>query len=252
MRAKRRIAQMSLNDDFDRPYEDSEPLQWGALREICCVNVDYFASHQDANGVRIKAALLAILDHLDQLRPLYRETAKFAVHFDYDEEVPGNGYRSFLSLVDKGILHCNAVCQEIHRQKNSILSRKSYHMRYNYAQHITNELSRTFDQQCAKFNFSIFREIEACAQLLASLYTCLQHLKTLYTWSTEVISDGKLSLFPSESYTIQELFNQMGDINQYCFYGRCLGFQVLGLAICDTLVLGSDLSHRYMLLPVLR
>lgn len=124
---------MSLNDDFDRPYEDSEPLQWGALREICCANVEYFASHQDANGVRIKAALLAILDHLDQLRPLYREIAKIAVHFDYDEEVPGNGYRSFLLLVDKAILHCNVICQEIHCQKNSILSRKSYHMRYNHA-----------------------------------------------------------------------------------------------------------------------
>ncbi|XP_014472103.1 PREDICTED: hormone-sensitive lipase isoform X2 [Dinoponera quadriceps] len=193
---------MSLNDDFDRPFEDSEPLQWGALREICCANVDYFASHQDANSVRIKAALLAILDHLDQLRPLYREVAKFAVHFDYDEENPGNGYRSFLSLIDKAILHCNVICQEIFRQKNSILSRKSYHM----------------------------REIEACSQLLASLYTCLQHLKTLYAWSTEVISDGKLSLFPPENHTIQELLSQMGNINQYCFYGRCLGFQ-----FCDSL-----------------
>ncbi|XP_032688656.1 hormone-sensitive lipase isoform X2 [Odontomachus brunneus] len=193
---------MSLNDDFDRPFEDSEPLQWGALREICCANVEYFASHQDANGVRIKAALLAILDHLDQLRPLYREVAKFAIYFDYDEEVPGNGYRSFLSLIDKSILHSNAVCQEIYRQKNSILSRKSYHM----------------------------REIEACSQLLASLYTCLQHLKTLYSWSTEVISDGKLSLFPPENRTIQELLSQMGNINQYCYYGRCLGFQ-----FCDSL-----------------
>ncbi|XP_011148929.1 hormone-sensitive lipase isoform X2 [Harpegnathos saltator] len=193
---------MSLNDDFDRPFEDFEPLQWGALREICCANVEYFTSHQDANGVRIKAALLAILDHLDQLRPLYREVAKIAVHFDYDEEVPGNGYRSFLSLVDKGILHCNMVCQEMYRQKNSILSRKSYHM----------------------------REVEACSQLLASLYTCLQHLKTLYTWSTEVISDGKLSLFPTENHTIQELLSKTGDVNQYCFYGRCLGFQ-----FCDSL-----------------
>lgn len=74
------------------------------------------------------------------------------------------------------------------------------------------------------------KEIEACSQLLASLYTCLQHLKTMYSWSTEVMSDGKLSLFPLEQYSIQELLNNAEDINQYCFYGRCLGFQ-----FCDTL-----------------
>jgi len=48
----------------------------------------------------------------------------------------------------------------------------------------------------------------------------------MYSWSTEVMSDGKLSLFPLEQYSIQELLNNAENINQYCFYGRCLGFQV--------------------------
>lgn len=67
-----------------------------------------------------------------------------------------------------------------------------------------------------------------------------------------MISDGKLSLFTSENHTIQEVFGQMGNINQYCFYGRCLGFQVYRLAIYDMFVLESSLSHYYMLFPVLR
>lgn len=120
---------MSFSDDFDRPFEDFEPLQWGALRELCRANVDYFAYHQDDNGVRIKAALHAILDHLDHLRPLYREIAKFAPHFDYDEETPGNGYRSFLLLIDKCIVHCGMVCRQMYCQKDSLLSRKTYYMR---------------------------------------------------------------------------------------------------------------------------
>ncbi|EZA47677.1 hypothetical protein DMN91_012343 [Ooceraea biroi] len=192
----------TLGNDFDRPFEDFEPLQWGSLREVCCASVEYFASHQDDNGVRIKAALLAILDHLDQLQPLYREIAKFAPDFDFDEDTPANGYRSFLSLVDKCILHSGQVCRQMFCHKNSMLFRKSHHV----------------------------KKIEACSQLLASLYTCLQQLKTLYSWSTEVMGDGKLSLFPVEGHSAQEFLAQAENINQYCFYGRCLGFQ-----FCDSL-----------------
>jgi hormone-sensitive lipase len=126
----RKIVQMStFGDDFDRPFEDSEtPLQWGTLRELCCANVEYFASHQDDDGVRIKAAFQAILDHLDKLQSLYREIAKFAPDFDF-EDTPANGYRSFLSLVDKSIVYSSQVCQQIYNHKNSMLFRKSYYMK---------------------------------------------------------------------------------------------------------------------------
>lgn len=69
------------------------------------------------------------------------------------------------------------------------------------------------------------REIEACSQLLVSLQTFLQYLKILYSWSTEVMSDGKLSLFILDR-NAQEFLNWAENINQYCFYGRCIGFQV--------------------------
>lgn len=192
---------MSTNDDFERPFEDFEPLQWDALREMCRVNVEYFESHQDKNGVRIRAALLAMLDYLTQLQPLYREIARFAPYFDFDEETPGNGYRSFLSLIDKCIMYSNMVCRQMYHQKDHVFFRKSYYM----------------------------KEMEARSQLLASLYTFLQQLKTIYSSSTDILSDGKLSLFPLE-YNSQELLNSAQNINQYCFYGRCLGFQ-----FCDSL-----------------
>lgn len=117
------------NDDFDRPFEEFEPLQWGALRDMCRANVEYFTSHQDENSVRIKAALLAILEHLDQLQPLYREIAKVAPHFDFDEETPGNGYRSFLLLIDRCIMHSGQICRKMYYQKDSMLFRKSYYMK---------------------------------------------------------------------------------------------------------------------------
>nr|XP_050862934.1 hormone-sensitive lipase isoform X1 [Vespula vulgaris]XP_050862935.1 hormone-sensitive lipase isoform X1 [Vespula vulgaris]XP_050862936.1 hormone-sensitive lipase isoform X1 [Vespula vulgaris] len=192
---------MSLDDDFERPFEEFEPLQWGALRELCHANKDYFSTHQDENGSRIKAGLLAILDHLEKMQPVYKEISRIAPMFDFDEQTPGNGYRSFLVLVDRCIMHSGSVCRQMYCQKDTFLFRKSYYM----------------------------REIEACSQLLASLYTCLQYLKTLYSWSDRM-KDGKLSLFSSNEHTPQELLNQAESINQYCFYGRCLGFQ-----FCDNI-----------------
>ncbi|KYM79854.1 Hormone-sensitive lipase [Atta colombica] len=194
----------TCNDDFERPF-DFEPQQldeWNTLRDLCCANEKYFDSHQDKNGIKIRAALVAIKDYLTDLQPLYREIARFASHFDFDEDNPGNGYRSFLLLVDKCIMYSELICRQIHDQKDSVFFRKSYYM----------------------------KEIEACSQLLASLFTCLQHLKTMYSWSTEVMNDGKLSLYPLEQYNTQELLNSAQNVNQYCFYGRCLGFQ-----FCDSL-----------------
>ncbi|KMQ94919.1 hormone-sensitive lipase [Lasius niger] len=121
-----------FNDDFDRPFEELEPVQWSALRKLCLASVEYFTSQQDENSVRIKAALLVILEQLDELQPLYSEIAKFASHFDFDEETPGNGYRSFLSMVDKCIVHTEQVCRQMYHQKDSMFSRKSHHMNEMY------------------------------------------------------------------------------------------------------------------------
>ncbi|KAL6444034.1 hypothetical protein ACFW04_001761 [Cataglyphis niger] len=186
----------TLNDDFDRSFEELEPLQWNALRKLCHASVEYFMSSNNENSVRIKAALLVILEQLDELLPLYNEIAKFASHFDFDEETPGNGYRSFLSMVDKCIIHSEQVCRQMYDQKDSIFSRTSHHM----------------------------KEIEACSQLMVSLQTFFQYLKILYTWSTEVMSDGKLSLFITNR-DAQEYLHWTENFNQYCFYGRCIGFQ---------------------------
>jgi hypothetical protein len=64
------------------------------------------------------------------------------------------------------------------------------------------------------------REVEACSHLLASLGTCMTHLQTLISWSTE----GQL--FPDEQHSAEDLLKHVEGINMYCFYGRCLGFQV--------------------------
>ncbi|XP_066589495.1 hormone-sensitive lipase [Prorops nasuta] len=187
---------MLPNDNSDDAFEHVEPVRWFGFEEMCTLCADYFKHHQDENSVRIRAALLSIIDQLQQLRPLYQEILDFAPLFDFDRETKGNGYRSFLVLTDKCIHHTETICEYIYSQKNSKFFRKSTYM----------------------------REIEACSQLVASICTCLQHLKTLYVWSEEA-SDGRPCLFTPANHSPQELLEKAESINQYCFYGRCLGFQ---------------------------
>lgn len=66
----------------------------------------------------------------------------------------------------------------------------------------------------------VFREIESCAHLFASLDACFSHLEKLVTVSE------KGDLFPKDDYPQEEILLSSENINQYCFYGRCLGFQV--------------------------
>uniref|UniRef100_A0A0C9QX50 Lipe protein n=1 Tax=Fopius arisanus TaxID=64838 RepID=A0A0C9QX50_9HYME len=169
---------------------------WDTLCKLASANSDFFSSHQDESGLRICSAHVVVLDIIRELRPLYEEIAAIAPRYDFDENTPGNGYRSFIYLVDKCIEHSENTCQQIYNLRESVLFRKTNYM----------------------------REIEACSQLMASLNTFLHHLKTLHTWS-ELGMDSRPSLFPSEEHSPQELLDQAGDIDQYSFYGRCLGFQ---------------------------
>lgn len=119
----------NIDYDFAQPFADLEPPHWGALRELCRSNAEYFSTDHSETSFRLNGALLAMLDHLEQIRPLYREIWKIAPLFDLDSQTPGNGYRSFLSVVDKCVLHSVCVCRQLCCHRDSILFRKTYYMR---------------------------------------------------------------------------------------------------------------------------
>ncbi|XP_063977134.1 hormone-sensitive lipase [Diachasmimorpha longicaudata] len=187
---------MSFENEVNQASENPQNSHWDTLCQLANANKEFFSPHQDECGLRICTAHIVVLDIVKELRPLCEEIAAIAPQYDFDENTPGNGYRSFISLVDKSILHCEGICQQIYNLRESVLFRKTNYM----------------------------REIEACSQLIASLSTFLHHLKVLHSWS-ELGMDNRPSLFPSEEHSSQELLDQAGNIDQYCFYGRCLGFQ---------------------------
>ncbi|CAH0400219.1 unnamed protein product [Chilo suppressalis] len=177
-----------------------------ALKDSCQNNATFFQPDDSENGQRLYQGFMTLIDHIDTVWPLVDHVRKVAPSYDFDAKSPGNGYRSFVSVVDSCVLHGLKLSRQVCTGRDALLFRKGYFV----------------------------KEVESCGQLLASLGTCLHHLHTLLSWAPP----GEL--FPTEPHSPEELFSQADTINQYCFYGRCLGFQFLpsmrgilkGISIC--------------------
>ncbi|XP_028177795.1 hormone-sensitive lipase isoform X3 [Ostrinia nubilalis] len=177
-----------------------------ALKDSCQNNATYFQPDDSENGQRLYQGFMTLIDHIDTVWPLVDHVRRVAPMYDFDAKSPGNGYRSFVSVVDSCVLHGLKLSRQVCTGRDALLFRKGYFV----------------------------KEIESCGQLLASLGTCLHHLHTLLSWAPAG------DLFPTEPHSPEELFSQADTINQYCFYGRCLGFQFLpsmrgilkGISIC--------------------
>ncbi|EFA02512.1 hormone-sensitive lipase [Tribolium castaneum] len=182
--------------DQDNAVNGLEPKEASAsnievLKDLCENNANFFAKDTSENGQRLYISFMGIRENLDEISQKMARIASEAPRFDFDESTPGNGYRSFLSVANSAIDYGIALNKKICLKRASAFFRKS----------------------------QLTKDVESCAHLIASLDTCFKHLETLISWS----SAG--NLFPDEEHSPQELLSNYEDINQYCFYGRCMGFQ---------------------------
>ncbi|XP_050315776.1 hormone-sensitive lipase isoform X2 [Anthonomus grandis grandis] len=180
-----------INEDEETSIHSRAKL----LKELCLSNSEFFAKDSSENGQRLYISFLAIIDALDNISPKINEVQKRVEEFDFDEKTPGNGYGSFVNVSNLALKYAIELNNKILWKRNSMLFRKQV----------------------------LTKEIEACSHLLISLDTCFKHLLTLMSWSP----NGNLFV---EDRPLEELISVCQDINQYCFYGRSMGFQ-----FCDSL-----------------
>lgn len=100
-------------------------IVWEALKSIIVNNIDYFHDDESTNGLKLHGAFQAIIDHLDNVRPLIQEVELFCKQYDFDEATPGNGYRSFIKITDSAINHTLKVVKYITENRSSLLFRKN-------------------------------------------------------------------------------------------------------------------------------
>lgn len=166
--------------------------QYRELLLACQEQALFFKDDISERGQRLHAALVAWQDFIILSDDLVQQIEAFAYKYDFDEHTPGNGYRSFISVNNSCIEYGMGTCKNLLASRSTMFFRKKFYM----------------------------KEVEACSQLLSSLCTCMKHLLILHDWSKD---SG--DLFACGKHSAEELFEMGETINQYCFYGRCLGFQ---------------------------
>ena len=94
--------------NYDRPFGlrklDSDLLKsfnstLKELRGLVISNIEFFQRGRSALHARFYASSCILLERTQILEPLVLEIVPHLYKFDFSEEVPGNGYRSFISLL---------------------------------------------------------------------------------------------------------------------------------------------------------
>lgn len=99
-------------------------IVWDALKSIIHNNIDYFKSDESNSGLKLYAAFVGIIDHLNEARPMVQEIEAFCKEYDFDDVTPGNGYRSFIRIHNCAISHTFKIVKYITENRASLLFRK--------------------------------------------------------------------------------------------------------------------------------
>lgn len=103
------------------------------LKKLCVTNAEYFAKDSSESGQRLYLSFLAIKDNIDLLWPKVLNIRKVAADYDFDEQTPGNGYRSFLDVVDSAFVYGIELNKRVSLKKDSVLFRKAIVAKYVHA-----------------------------------------------------------------------------------------------------------------------
>jgi hormone-sensitive lipase len=188
--------QLSENHENDEKDRKNMLVILKTLRAQAVANMEYFQVGSDSIRSRFHAIFCLLHDHLERgIEPFV--DLLFGVASQYDAcGVRANGYRSLIKIIQRCCITVLQITRHICVNKESILFRSSHYC----------------------------RELEAYVTTLGQLRACLVYVKKLPEWSEEG------SLFANEDrlmdQTADELMMEVESLNQECFYGRCLGFQV--------------------------
>ena len=141
----------------------------------------------------------SLLEHLKGLDTSISNLMNIAHKYDFDPSVPCNGYRSLVKIIQKCCVNILNISKKLSDDRRSFL----------FGQ--TNTL----------------KELSAYVSSLGQLRACIYYLDKLVAFR----ANG--SLFPDENMLskaemlkAESLMREVEMLNQECFYGRCLAFQV--------------------------
>lgn len=135
---KSKVDGISLNKSENRTDDDIGTNQivtsfsfdtYDLLLSICEDNKKYYESDASETGQRILFAFQKIIDHLPTVRDYHKQFNTFLHEYDFDENTPGNGYRSIIKAAEVGINRYIKVGLDISRKRDGLLFKKTTYMK---------------------------------------------------------------------------------------------------------------------------
>ena len=128
------VAQRDFHTEMDSdedPVLDAKSSNnlWELVEELALNNIEHFRTDESENGQRLYEGFQAFLEHLRKLRDIVPDVKQISPDFDFDSKVRGNGYRSFVMVVDACLVHCAELSRTICTKRDSTFFQKKKSMR---------------------------------------------------------------------------------------------------------------------------
>lgn len=101
-----------------------------AFKELCANNAAYFVNDVTENGQRLHISFMSMQEEIDRIWPLMVQLNSEVHKYDFDENVPGNGYRSFLGIITSALAYGMHVNKKVCLKRESVLFRKTTITKY--------------------------------------------------------------------------------------------------------------------------
>ncbi|XP_053718099.1 lipase, hormone-sensitive a isoform X1 [Synchiropus splendidus] len=172
-------------------------LVFTTLESVCEANISALSGAagdlpSGAVAKRLVTCLKEIQQHGRALEPVVAGLSLVFHHYDFDEQTPGNGYRTLVKVLLSCLLH--------------IIQKGRY-----IASNHTGAFFRGDHNAC-----ELEAYCSALCQLRALLYLAQRLINDNACGQLYSLEDGELS---------RKLVQEYSSMHKGCFYGRCLGFQ---------------------------
>ena len=119
---------LMINSTIRKPAEEKY-LIIEDLIKMSMSNVEFYSDDQSSVGLKLHGIFTKLIEELEKSIPVIKEIESFAGVYDFDENTPGNGYRSFVFIFDAAVKHTEKICIYITENRGSLLFRKSVYMK---------------------------------------------------------------------------------------------------------------------------